>query len=136
GFLTTDLLLPMSRTVRQADGQAMGVLVALVDTTQLEQIWLDVGLEARDTMDLKGEDGKLWLRWSNAKAAGAAQQPFDGEAPDRLVSFRHLEGWPLIVSAEIDGQALTRETAPARRVIVAFAIGSSSLVILFSFLLI
>jgi PAS domain S-box-containing protein len=135
GVLTTDLLLPVSRSVRHADGSLMGVLMAMVDTTQLEQIWLDIGLEAHDTLDLKGTDGKRWLRWSNAKAARLTGQ-LTGDASDRLVSFRQLDGWPLIVSAEIDGRSLALETAPARQVIVAFALGSSSLVILFSVLLV
>ena len=135
-------LLPVSRLVRGTKGEPLGVLVAMIDIKSLGRIWTDIGLGSRDTVELIGEDGKVWVRWpeesagaSEAALPASVMQASDGPASDRLVWAQRLAEWPLTIAGGLDRQALQMETAPAQLVIIAAALVVSLLIAWFSFLL-
>ena len=135
-------LLPVSRLVRDARGEPMGVLVALIDIKSLGQIWTDIGLRSDDIVELIGEDGKVWVRWPErtTKLSDAIPPASDGPTSDdppsnRLVWFQGLPEWQMTTAGGFDRQAVRLETAPAQLVIVAAALVGCLLVAWFSFLL-
>jgi len=111
--------IPVSRGVRRANGEFMGVLVAMVDVASLERIWSDGGDEPV-TFELIGDDGAIWLR-SPGRLATAATAP----AP---AWSQPLIDWRLTFVAFLDQRALLLKTAPLQFAVVATALAACFLV--------
>jgi PAS domain S-box-containing protein len=120
-------LIPVSRAVRQPNGDLIGVVVALLSVKALAPIWKDVGLRADDSIELTGGDGSVWLRWPHG--------PVPVEAFDGLSASRAIAGWPIAVLAKYDQATIDRQTAAGRHAVVIAATAGSAMVILFCFLL-
>jgi PAS domain S-box-containing protein len=125
--LSRDYLLPVSRAVRSARGELLGVLVAMIDVRSLNRIWSDLGLNATDSIDLIGRDDKVWLRWPRPTAA-IAQDGRPLAAADRPIAVQVLGDWGLKIAASIDQAALERQMVPAQVAIVVVAVLTAVLV--------
>ncbi|MDP2331912.1 MAG: PAS domain S-box protein [Reyranella sp.] len=123
GRRTDAEIIPVSHAVRYADGRLMGVLVALIDVSALEQIWADIGIKADDRIELIGEDATVWFSWGNAAAGGKSWA-------------RAISGWPMHVVATLDQATVDRGSIGEKRAIVISAALGSTLIGLFCFLLV
>jgi len=111
--------IPVSRGVRRANGEFMGVLVAMIDVESLERIWSDGG-EEPVTFELVGDDGAVWLRSPERQAAaGTAIEPAWSQP---------LIDWQLTFVAFLDQRALMLKTAPLQFVVVGTALVACFLV--------
>ena len=93
GHRTGAEVIPVSHAVRYADGQLIGVLVALIDVSALERIWVDIGFRAEDRIELIGEDATVWFSWARGNGNAAA----GGKSWARTIA-----GWPMHVVATLD----------------------------------
>jgi PAS domain S-box-containing protein len=126
GRLTGIELFPVSRAVRQPNGELIGVLVAMIDIKGLERVWKDIGLTPTDTIVLIGEDGEEWLEWPHRPLV---------ENPDEVSWSRRIAGWPMRALAKLDQASIDAQNAPTRRAIIGSAGVGAVMVALFAFLL-
>jgi PAS domain S-box-containing protein len=113
GRLSGRKRIPVSRAVRHANGELMGVLAAMIDVESLERIWSDGGQEPV-TFELVGGDGTVWLRSAGRQAAT--------ETATEPAWSRHLPDWRLSVVATLDQRALMLKMAPFQIAVVIAAL--------------
>ena len=126
GRLSGIELLPVSRAVRQPNGELIGVLVAMIDINGLERVWKDIGFTPADTIVLIGEDGEEWLEWPH--------RPLVEDAVE-LSWSRRIAGWPMRAIVRLDLASIDSQTTSTRRAIIGSAGVGAVMVALFAFLL-
>ena len=119
GRLTGKARIPVSRGVRRANGELMGVLVAMIDVESLERIWSDGGREPV-TFELIADDGTVWLR--------STERPASPDAAAKPAWSQHLIGWRLTFAAFLDQRALALKTAPLQIAVITIALVTCLLV--------
>ena len=124
--------IPMSLRISRADGSFGGVVVLSVSPHHFTQFYQDADLGAQGLLELTGLDGTVrsrtvgeqhsfglsaghlpWFQRSTSTPAGSFSD--SGTALDqvaRLISYRNVEGYPLLVTV---GTALTAELAPVEQ---------------------
>lgn len=146
---------PMSLRITQADGRFGGVVVLSVDPAQFTRFSQEIQLHGQGLLELTGIDGIVRSRsiggsqtfgataarlpWLHGRSqAGEGERVDDGGALDgvaRVMSFRSVSGYPLIVAI---GTPLQDELAPAlhrRGTYLAQASVASALLLLLTALL-
>ena len=113
GWPSTEVI-PVTHTVRHANGQVMGVLVAMIDVPALERIWSDIGFRTDDRIELIGEDNTVWFSWSQATGTQHAAQGSKSWS-------RPIAGWPMEVVATLDPATVDRHSIGAKRLVVGRA---------------
>lgn len=129
GRRTDAEVIPVSHAVHYRNGQLMGVLVALIDISALEQIWIDIGFRPEDWLDLIGEDNTVWFSWPPGPAR-------DQAAAGSKSWLRPLPGWPMRVVATLSQATVDRHSFAAKQAVVVSAAAGSTLIGLFCLLLV
>ena len=105
--------IPVSRGVRRANGELIGVLVAMIDVESLERVWSDGGRQPV-AFELVDDDGAVWLRSPGRHAAmGAVAEPAWSQP---------LIDWRLTFVAFLDQRALMLKAAPLQAAVVVCAL--------------
>ncbi len=133
--LTGEMLLPISRAVRGADGGFIGVVSAMIDVPSLGSMWNDVGLGPADRIDLIGDDSKIWLSWPRSSSNPVLDKDMATVSIYRIAAIHPLADWPLKIAAGIDQQAVDREIGPTQKGIVISTIVASLLIAWFCLML-
>ncbi|UVE16959.1 sensor domain-containing diguanylate cyclase [Pseudomonas sp. LS44] len=125
---TGDWIIPVSRRVDDAQGQFAGVVLAAINMSYFQQFYDTFDLKDHGAITLARDDGTLLVRQpylesmigkklssSPIFSTYLRQQPVGNarfvsvmDGVERLYSYRHLEGYPLVVTA-----ALSRDEALA-----------------------
>ncbi len=116
------IVLNVSRPWTGGDGRFQGVLVAVLDTAKIEELYASIDIGKRGAVNLALRDGTLLARgpYGNADAgASMADTPvfrehlaradagtFEDAGPAggarRIVSYRAIPGLPLVICVELD----------------------------------
>ena len=121
-------LIPMSHPVRGPNGDLIGVLVAMIDISALERIWVDIGFKPDDTIELIGADNIRGLRSSKTPRD-------DGASGDSMALSRPISGWPIRVVVTLARATIDRDGLAAKRIVLASAAAGSLMIILCCLLL-
>lgn len=108
-------MIPFARRLRAADGHSTGIIVADIDPRYFFRLFHDLNLGAHAVVTLSEVDGDPLLASTTAEAANAnvtsvlvsSNQPSElghlqRRAMDQIATSSRSEGYPLVVTVEID----------------------------------
>jgi PAS domain S-box-containing protein len=122
--------IPVTRSVHDADGNLLGIVIALLDAEALGDVLHSVSMTDDDVLDVVASNGSLWLRWPRAIADVTG-----GDISAFVTRQAPVADWPLTVRVGLSRAALAETTVPIRAFIALSALAQIALIGLFAFLM-
>ncbi len=128
--------LPVSRAVRTANGNLLGVVIASLDAAALGEMLHDVSLGTTDILDIASPNGEVWIRWPRYNQILLSPIPQSISTDTAYIgASADVPGWPLRVEVGLDPATIAAGARPFQMFIVGGAAMGALLVAFFSALL-